>query len=110
MRRISGRLTKGLHGEGDMGKPKPRSTPISKGKRRSAWSHLIVPGLLGLALFVALAAWFLVPRHSPVSDAAEYRGGPRLTVDKDIIDFGNVSFERAVKARFRLRRDSPSNK
>ncbi len=86
-----------------MGKPKQGSKPTSKAKPRSAWSHLIGPGVLGLALFAALATWFFVPRHSPLSDAAEYRGGPRLTVDKDVIDFGNVSFGRAVKARFRLR-------
>jgi hypothetical protein len=44
-----------------------------------------------------------MPRQSRISDAAQFQGGPRLAVDQELIDFGNLPFERMVRARFRLR-------
>lgn len=63
----------------------------------------MIPGAIGLAVAVGLATWHFLPRKSPLSDAAQYRGGARLAVDKDLIDFGTVRFERFVQARFLLR-------
>jgi hypothetical protein len=86
-----------------MGKPKRKVTPTSKAQSRSLWARLRVPALIGLVVVMGLATWFFLPRKSAVSDAAQYRGGPRLAVDRDLIDFGSVRFERRVQARFRLR-------
>ncbi len=86
-----------------MGKRKRKSTPIPKASSRSPWPRLLIPGAIALALAVGLATWFLLPKKSPLSDAAQYRGGPRLSVDKELIDFGTVRFEKFVRASFRLR-------
>ena len=86
-----------------MGKRKRKSTPIEKAQAGSPWGRLLIPGVLALAIFVGLGTWFFLLKQSPVSDAAQYRGGPRLAVDKELIDFGTVRFEKFVRASFRLR-------
>jgi hypothetical protein len=59
--------------------------------------------MLGLAVVVGAGAWLFFQKTSSPIVAAQYQGGPRLAVDTDLIDFGNVRFEKFVKARFRLR-------
>ena len=86
-----------------MGKRKGKVKSSSNVEPRSRWSRFIIPGVLGLAVVVGVATWYLMPRQSLISDAAQYQGGPRLAVDKELIDFGSVPFERMVEARFRLR-------
>ncbi len=66
-------------------------------------SGLFVWSAIALAIVVGVGTWYFIPRRSPLSDAAPYKGGPRLVVDKDLIDFGPVRFEKWVEARFRLR-------
>jgi hypothetical protein len=63
----------------------------------------VAPGAIGLAVMVGLATWLILPEKNRVSDAAQYRGGPRLAVDKDLIDFGTVKFNQRVHASFRLK-------
>jgi hypothetical protein len=65
--------------------------------------RLLIPGVLGLAIFVGAVTWYLHPQLNMQSDAAQSRGGPRLEVDKELIDFGSVRFEKMVDARFRLK-------
>ena len=65
--------------------------------------RLLIPGLLALALAVGLATWWFLQKPTSVSFAAQHTGGPRLAVDRDLIDFGSVRFEKFVTARFRLR-------
>jgi len=86
-----------------VGKQKRKSKPVSKTQTRSSRPRFLIPGALALAVLVGLATWYLLPRQGPLSDAAQYRGGPRLLVDKELIDFGNVRFDKMVEARFRLR-------
>ena len=86
-----------------MAKRKPKSKHMSKASQRPRWSRVLIPGAVVLALAVGIATWLFLPQRSQLSDAAPYHGGPRLAVDKDLIDFGSMRFERMVNARFRLR-------
>jgi hypothetical protein len=86
-----------------MGKRKRKSKPIPKTQTRTPWARRLSPGVVGLAVVAGVGTWYFLFKQSPVSDAAQYRGGPRLVVDKDFIDFGTVRFEKFVRASFRLR-------
>jgi len=82
---------------------KQRENPVSRAHTPSRWRNLLAPGAIGLALVVGVATWFFFQKPASVSFAAQHTGGPRLAVDKELIDFGPVRFERMVEARFRLR-------
>ena len=86
-----------------MGKRKRKSTPIPKTQTRSPWARFMIPGVLALAVVAGVSAWFIFQKSGPQVVAAQYRGGPRLAVDKELIDFGTVQFEKLVRASFRLR-------
>jgi hypothetical protein len=88
-----------------MGKGKRRSKSKSKQAMppRSRWPKALLPGALGLAVVVGVAAWFFFQQGSPGPVAPEYRGGPRLRVDRDYVDLGTVRFDSFVTARFSLR-------
>lgn len=66
--------------------------------RLSLW----ISGGLCLAILVVVAAWTLLPRDATTGQAAQFRGGPRLALDQDLIDFGAVRYNQFVEARFRL--------
>jgi hypothetical protein len=86
-----------------MGKHKHRPKSSAKTPPRPRRPRFLIPGALALAVLVGLVTWYLLPRQSPLSDAAQYRGGARLTVDKELIDFGTVRFNKMVDARFLLK-------
>ena len=86
-----------------MGRHKHRPKPSANTQSRPRRLNLLIPGALVLAVLVGLTTWYLLPRQSPLSDAAQYRGGPRLAVDKESIDFGTVRFNKMVDARFLLK-------
>jgi hypothetical protein len=86
-----------------MAKRTLKSTRPSKAPERSRRPRLLTSGAVVLALAVGIAAWLLLPQPGHLSDAATSRGGPRLLVDKELIDLGPVRFDRIVKASFRLR-------
>jgi hypothetical protein len=65
--------------------------------------RLFVFGTLSAALVIGLAGGILIPGTGGQSDAGQYRGGARLSVDKDLIDFGVVRYGQFVEARFRLK-------
>jgi hypothetical protein len=65
--------------------------------------RLFVFGTLSAALVIGLASGILIPGTGGQSDAGQYRGGARLSVDKDLIDFGVVRYDQFVEARFRLK-------
>ena len=81
-----------------------KRTGSKKGKRaqprRRRW---FLPGIVSVSLLLGVTAWLLWPVRSPLADALNYRGGPRLVVDRQEIDFGQVSFNKFVQARFRLK-------
>jgi hypothetical protein len=72
------------------------------GARRMLIGRLLPFGVLGLVV-VVLATWSLMSGTRGSSDAAQVRGGPRLVVDQDLIDFGAVRYGQFVEARFRLK-------
>ncbi len=86
-----------------MGKRRGKSKPGQKAQPRSPWPRFLVPGALGVVLLAGLATWFFFQKSSPPIVAAQYTGGARLAMDTDLIDFGNVRFEKFVQARFRAR-------
>ncbi len=86
-----------------MAKRKRKSLRVSKECSRRHRLRLLIPGLLGLAVVAAPALWFFVPQKSAFSGVAHYQGGPRLAVDKELIDFGEFRFGRMADASFHLR-------
>ncbi len=86
-----------------MGKHKGKTKGGAKGSPpRTGWGFLVSSAVV-VAMVVGLATWYFLPERSHLSDAAQYKGGPRLVVDKDLVDFGSVRFEKWVEAKFRLR-------
>lgn len=86
-----------------MGKRKGKLKSSPKAQPRSRWPKFVVPGLLAVVVVIGAGTWFFLQKPSPQVVAAQYTGGPRLAVDNDLIDFGNLRFEKFVTARFRLR-------
>jgi hypothetical protein len=85
-----------------MAKRRGKSRGGTKEKSAPRWRGFLVPGVLVVAVLVGLGTWLFLMKSSPQVAAAEYKGGPRLAVDRDLVDFGNVRFEKFVTARFRL--------
>jgi hypothetical protein len=81
------------------GKRPAAGRPMSVGRRfgRSIWY------VWCLALLAGAVAWTLVPRDAATGQADQFRGGARLAVDKDLIDFGAVRYNQFVEARFQLK-------
>ncbi|HWU36898.1 MAG TPA: hypothetical protein VN203_04565 [Candidatus Acidoferrum sp.] len=77
-----------------------RTDPKTKSGTR--WP-ILVPGILVVAVLVGLGTWLFLMKSSSQVMAAEYNRGPRLAVDRDLVDFGNVPFKKLVTARFHLR-------
>jgi hypothetical protein len=86
-----------------MGKQKTKTEVARERRARPQRRRLVIAGVVSVAVLAGLATWYFYPRHSPLSAAAPYQGGPRLAVDKALIDFGPVRFEKLVQARFLLR-------
>lgn len=61
-------------------------------------------GLLlgGGALLLALTAWLAWPRPSAPANPIEVRGAPKLKVNADVVDLGQVRLGRWVSASFTL--------
>ena len=86
-----------------MSKRRAKSRSSTKSQPTPRWSKVLIPGLLTVAVAAGAGTWFFLQKSSPQVVAAQYTGGARLAVDKDLIDFGNVRFEKFVTANFRLR-------
>ncbi len=77
--------------------------PTQQSRRGWGGRYLLLSGALCLGLLTCVASWFFLPRPTSISLAAPPRGGPRLVVDRDLIDFGTVPFDHVVQARFHVR-------
>ena len=86
-----------------MGTSRTASSPADRPAGGWGGRSLLVSWALCLALLAGVAAWLLLPKEASVSHAAQPRVGPRLVVDRELIDFGSVPFEHTVRARFRVR-------
>ncbi len=86
-----------------MAKRRGKSRPGTKAKSASRRPRFQVLGILVVAALVGLGTWLFLTKSSPQVVAGEYKGGARLAVDRDLVDFGNVRLEKFVTARFNLR-------
>ena len=69
---------------------------------RGQW-RMVASGLATLVILVGTVTWLLLAGPGQRSDAGQARGGPRISVDKELIDFGTVPFRKYVEAGFRIR-------
>jgi hypothetical protein len=76
-----------------------QGVPEAKPRR---W-RLRIPGAIGVAVLTGMALWMAVLQEGATGEPAPYRGGPRLAVDQELIDFGAVRYNQFVEARFRLK-------
>ena len=56
-----------------------------------------------MAVLTGVTLWLAVLQDGATGEPAPYRGGPRLAVDRELIDFGAVRYNQFVEARFRLK-------
>jgi hypothetical protein len=80
-----------------------RMKSVSRTQPQLRKSRLLLPGALVLAVLVGSATWFFLQKPASITFAAEYKGGPRLAVENELIGFGTVRFGRMVETRIRLR-------
>jgi hypothetical protein len=82
---------------------KRQAKPAQRGKGKSPpRNRRLVLVLLGVAVLLGGGTWLLLSKRPP-APAAEFHGGARLAVDKDLIDLGAVKLGQRVHASFRLR-------
>lgn len=80
-----------------------QASPAQKGRGNPRPRHRrLALVLLGAAVLLGVGAWSVLSRR-PAVPPAEFRGGARLAVDKDLIDLGAVKLGQRVQASFRLR-------
>jgi hypothetical protein len=100
-----GTLTSGASrdGEGTM-KTSVRNSRVSRRAETGGGRlRILVPGCAVVVLLAGLATWLVVGGGGRTSDAGQFKGGPRIAVDQDLIDFGDVPFRKFVEASFRVR-------
>ena len=85
-----------------MGKARRKRSSTRPPSQRRGRVGLAISAGLCLVILAAATAWMLLPKNGTTGEAAQYRGGPRLVVDKELIDFGAVRYNQFVEARFRL--------
>jgi hypothetical protein len=81
------------------GKQASTGSPARQRSRRRFW----VSGAICVAILGGVVASMFWLWDGPTGEAAQYRGGPRLAVDKELIDFGAVRYNQFVEARFQLK-------
>ena len=86
-----------------MGKSKRRTPSAGPPSPKGNWVRLAISAAVCLVFLAGAAAWLILPKDGVTGDAAQFRGGPRLAVDKELIDFGAVRYNQFVEARFRLK-------
>jgi len=71
-----------------------------KRKQKNAW----IPALLGLGglVLLVLAVLALKGSGSEAKAAIEVNGAPSLKVDKELVDLGDVKYNRLVEATFKV--------
>lgn len=65
--------------------------------------RLRIPGAIGVAVMTCVAMWMAVLPDGATGEPALHRAGPRLAVDRELIDLGAVRYNQFVEAHFRLK-------
>ena len=86
-----------------MGSYRGTARPVGRPDPKRSRFGLLMAGAICVAIFAGVTTWMALPRHGATGEAAQFRGGPRLAVDKELIDFGAVRYNQFVEARFRLK-------
>jgi hypothetical protein len=86
---------------------KKKKVKVKPYKKRTAKPKSKLPMLyigIGAALVVVVAVWFIVnnQKDSSVTESELTGAPPKLEVDKELIDFGDVPFNEFVTARFKV--------
>jgi len=81
------------HKEGDHGNTTAEETGAGRAGQQPAESRRLLVALVGLVVLLGAGRGSSWPSGRPVT-AAEFRGGARLAVDKDVIDFGTVKYNQ----------------
>ncbi len=70
---------------------------------RGSWRCVGLLVLAALAGLVAACASSAAPKVQPAPTVAAFSGGPRLAVNDKIVDYGDVPFNKEVKATFQVK-------
>jgi len=81
-----------------MGRRK-QGVPEAKPRRWGFW----ISGAIGVAVLTGVVLWMAAVQDGATGEPAPHRAGPRLAVDRELIDFGAVRYNQFVEARFRLK-------
>jgi len=82
---------------------KRQARPAQKGRGKlPSRNRRLVLVVLGVAVLLGVGTWSVLSKRLS-APAAEFHGGARLAVDKDVIDFGAVKLGQRVHASFQLR-------
>ncbi len=80
----------------------PRKTAAAPAPKRTPWPLFV--GAAALVLIIFGLAVLMRPEGETASPSSpQGAGAPELTVDRELIDFGEVPIEKVVKATFLLR-------
>jgi len=79
-----------------MGQHNKKNNKLSK---RKNWPMIL---LVGGGAILLIGAFFAFVKPSQINAALDDSGTPRLEVDQELADFGDVKVDRLVEATFRL--------
>ena len=80
-----------------------QARPAQKGKGKApSRSRRLALVLLGAAVLLGVGTWTVLSNWHAATPA-EFHGGARLAVEKDLIDLGTVKLNQRVQASFRLK-------
>lgn len=83
---------------------KNQRIPAAQGRPGAApaWRSWGLAAAVLLTIGIGAGTWLLLARMDAPGHAAQFTGGARLAVDRDLIDFGVVPFRQMVEATFRV--------
>lgn len=83
---------------------KDQQTTGARGGRGAApaWRVWGLAAAVLLTIGIGAGTWLLLTRMDAPGHAAQFTGGARLAVDRELIDFGVVPFRQMVEATFRV--------
>jgi len=80
-----------------------KKTGIELPAIRRSRASLLISAAVGLAILASVVTWILLPTEGKTGEVPKFRGGARLAVDKDLVDFGALPYNQMVEARFQLK-------